>query len=92
MRSRTVRHRARARRPASLALCAALLALAGVASPAGAVEVPNHLLLGAITGEKIGPFEQFKDACGVAVDSKATSTSPTTTRTGSSSSTKKRNT
>jgi DNA-binding beta-propeller fold protein YncE len=29
----------------------------------------NHPFQGTITGEKIGPFEMFKDACGVAVDS-----------------------
>jgi hypothetical protein len=30
---------------------------------------PDHQLIGAITGERIAPKEQFKDACGVAVDS-----------------------
>jgi DNA-binding beta-propeller fold protein YncE len=51
------------------ALGVALLAIALVPSTAGAAE-PNHPLLGTIAGERIGPFEQFKDACGVAVDSK----------------------
>jgi hypothetical protein len=51
------------------ALFAALVACAIYAPAAGAAE-PNHQLLGTITGEKIGPFEQFKDACGVTIDSK----------------------
>lgn len=51
-------------------LGAAFVALVFTAPPAGAVEVPNHPLVGAITGERIAEFEQFKGACGVAVDSK----------------------
>lgn len=51
------------------ALCAVLAACA-LGVPGASAAEPNHQLLGAITGEKIGPFEQFKDACGVAVDSK----------------------
>lgn len=50
----------------------AALVLGGTAAGApgaGAATVPDHLLGGSITGEKIGKFEQFKDACGVAVDS-----------------------
>jgi DNA-binding beta-propeller fold protein YncE len=46
--------------------CAVALALA--APGAGAAEAPDHPMLGAITGERIGPLEQFKDACGVALD------------------------
>lgn len=49
-------------------LCAAIAAAALAAPPASGAAV-NHQLLGTITGEKIGPFEQFKGACGVAVDS-----------------------
>jgi len=51
----------------ALALCASALALC--APPASAAPPPDHPLLGAITGERIGPHEQFVDACGVAVDS-----------------------
>jgi DNA-binding beta-propeller fold protein YncE len=51
------------------ALCAVLLACV-LGAPAASAAEPNHQLLGAISGERIGPFEQFKDACGVAVDSK----------------------
>jgi DNA-binding beta-propeller fold protein YncE len=50
-------------------LCALSMALALVPASASAAEVPNHLLIGTITGAKIGPFEQIKGACGVAVDS-----------------------
>lgn len=49
-------------------LCAALAALCLSAAPAGAADLV-HPFRGAITGEKIGPFEQFKGACGVALDS-----------------------
>ncbi len=48
------------------ALCAAVLTLALVPGSAGAAG--GHQLLGAITGERIGLFEQIKGACGVAVD------------------------
>jgi DNA-binding beta-propeller fold protein YncE len=50
---------------------AGLLTIAAItaAGTASAAEVPDHQILGSITGERIGPFEQFKDACGVAVDS-----------------------
>ncbi len=48
------------------ALCTAVLALALVPPSAGAAG--GHQLLGAITGERIGLFEQIKGACGVAVD------------------------
>ncbi len=58
--------RARARLLAMLCVVAA--AFSSSAAPAGAAE-PIHPFRGAITGEKIGPFEQFKGACGVAVDS-----------------------
>jgi DNA-binding beta-propeller fold protein YncE len=50
------------------ALCLAISALL-LAVPAACTAATNHPFLGAITGEKIGPFEQFKGACGVAVDS-----------------------
>jgi hypothetical protein len=50
-------------------LCAALTALCLAAGPAAAAE-PTHIFRGTITGERIGLFEQFKDACGVTVDSK----------------------
>ncbi len=55
----------------ALATTLALLALGGATGACGAsaAEVPDHPLSGSITGEKIGKFEQFKDACGVAVDS-----------------------
>jgi DNA-binding beta-propeller fold protein YncE len=54
----------------ALATTLATLALGGAGAPgAGAAEVPDHSLRGSITGEKIGKSEQFKDACGVAVDS-----------------------
>jgi DNA-binding beta-propeller fold protein YncE len=49
------------------ALCAAVLALALV--PPGAGAAAGHQLVGTITGERIGKFEQIKGACGVAVDS-----------------------
>jgi hypothetical protein len=48
---------------------ALVAALALSAAPAPAAELPNHQLLGAISGERIGENQQFKDACGVAVDS-----------------------
>lgn len=51
------------------ALCAVLAACA-LGAPGASGAEPNHQLLGTITGERIGPFEQFKDACGVAVDPK----------------------
>jgi DNA-binding beta-propeller fold protein YncE len=47
------------------ALCAAGSALALGAPAAGAT---GHSLVGTITGERIGAFEQIKGACGVAVD------------------------
>ncbi len=52
-----------------MTLAALVLGGAAGAAGAGAATVPDHLLGGSITGEKIGKFEQFKDACGVAVDS-----------------------
>jgi DNA-binding beta-propeller fold protein YncE len=53
-----------------LATTLALLALGLTGAPvAGAAEIPDHQLRGSITGEKIGVGEQFKDACGVALDS-----------------------
>lgn len=48
---------------------AALSLGAAVAPAAGAVEVPDHSFRGTITGANISPTEQFKDACGVALDS-----------------------
>jgi hypothetical protein len=42
---------------------------AALAPGATAAEIPDHPIRGSITGEKIGKGEQFKDACGVAVDS-----------------------
>ncbi len=55
----------------ALVITLAALALGGAAGApgAGAVEVPDHPIRGSITGEKIGKEEQFKDACGVALDS-----------------------
>jgi DNA-binding beta-propeller fold protein YncE len=57
-------------RTCALVATLAVLALGGAAgaSSAGAVAVPDHQVLGSITGEKIAEEEQFKDACGVAVD------------------------
>jgi DNA-binding beta-propeller fold protein YncE len=54
-----------------MATTLAALALGGAtgAPGAGAVEVPDHAFRGTITGGNISPTEQFKDACGVAVDS-----------------------
>jgi DNA-binding beta-propeller fold protein YncE len=56
--------------PASRAavLCALAATLCLGTTTAWAVE-PIHPFRGALTGEKIGAFEQFKDACGVALDS-----------------------
>jgi DNA-binding beta-propeller fold protein YncE len=48
------------------ALCGLALAL-GLA-PSGASAAAGHPLIGAITGERIAPADQFKGACGVAVD------------------------
>lgn len=60
-------------RRATRALIATLVALvlgaAAGAPGASAAEVPDHLFRGTITGANISPTEQFKDACGVAVDS-----------------------
>jgi DNA-binding beta-propeller fold protein YncE len=56
-------------RPLLPILCTVLAALCLGVAPAAAAE-PTHTFRGTITGEKIGPFEQFKDACGVTVDSK----------------------
>jgi DNA-binding beta-propeller fold protein YncE len=59
-------------RPAAIleaALCLALSLLGLAASPGLSVAATNHPLLGTISGERIGPLEQFKGACGVAVDS-----------------------
>jgi DNA-binding beta-propeller fold protein YncE len=55
----------------ALATTLVALALGGVTSAPGAsaAEIPDHPIRGSITGEKIGPKEQFKDACGVALDS-----------------------
>lgn len=55
----------------ALASTLAALALGGAASApgAGAAEIPDHPLRGSITGERIAKEEQFKDACGVTVDS-----------------------
>jgi DNA-binding beta-propeller fold protein YncE len=50
----------------ALAITVAALALG--TSAASAAEVPDHTLNGSITGERIDPPGQFKDACGVAVD------------------------
>jgi DNA-binding beta-propeller fold protein YncE len=48
----------------------AMALIATVGAPgANAAEVPDHPIRGSITGEKIGKEEQFKDACGVALDS-----------------------
>jgi len=58
----------RARARLSLALGAALGALCLGAAAAPAAE-PVHPFRGTLTGEKIGKFEQFKGACGVAIDS-----------------------
>jgi DNA-binding beta-propeller fold protein YncE len=52
----------------AILLGAVLAALCLGAAPAGAAE-PIHPFRGTISGERIGPFEEFKDACGVAVDS-----------------------
>ncbi len=54
----------------ALATTLALLAAATVASAPGAsaAELPDHPVRGSITGEKIAKEEQFKGACGVAVD------------------------
>ena len=55
----------------ALATTLATMALGGAAGApaAGAAEIPDHPIRGSITGEKIGKGEQFKDACGVALDS-----------------------
>lgn len=53
-----------------LSSLAALALGAAVAAPgAAAAAIPDHSIRGSITGEKIGIGEQFKDACGVTVDS-----------------------
>jgi DNA-binding beta-propeller fold protein YncE len=54
-----------------LATALAALALGGGADTPGAsaAEIPDHPIRGSITGERIAPKEQFKDACGVALDS-----------------------
>jgi hypothetical protein len=53
----------------ALATALALLVIGAASAPgAPAAEVPDHALLGSITGKTVGPFEQFKDACGVAAD------------------------
>jgi DNA-binding beta-propeller fold protein YncE len=55
-----------------LAAATATLCVLGVGvpvAPAAAVPPPDHQLLSVITGGLIGEGEQFKDACGVAVDS-----------------------
>lgn len=59
----------RARRALVGAALALALSATSALSSAGAAEVPDHPLIGSITGEKVGENEQFKDACGVAVDS-----------------------
>ncbi|HEX4669581.1 MAG TPA: NHL repeat-containing protein [Solirubrobacterales bacterium] len=50
-------------------LCLVLAALFLSAAPGTGVAATNHPFQGTITGEKIGLFEQFKDACGVTTDS-----------------------
>jgi DNA-binding beta-propeller fold protein YncE len=59
------------RKARALAATLVTLVLGGAAGAPGAsaVEVPDHLFRGTITGANISPTEQFKDACGVAVDS-----------------------
>jgi DNA-binding beta-propeller fold protein YncE len=54
-----------------VAAAATLCALGGAAAPPPVVAAPppDHQLLSVITGGLIGEGEQFKDACGVAVDS-----------------------
>ena len=59
----------RTRRALATPLAALALVTAASAPGAGAAEIPDHPIRGSISGEKIGKFEQFKDACGVAVDS-----------------------
>ncbi len=57
--------------PAQLpALLLTMLAVLCLGPATASAAEPTHVFRGAITGEKIGPFEQFKDACGVTVDSK----------------------
>jgi Divergent InlB B-repeat domain/NHL repeat len=51
-------------------LLGALAAALCLGAPAALAAEPAHPFRGTITGEKIGPFEQFRDACGVATDSK----------------------
>ncbi len=55
-----------ARRALAVAV-AVLVGLCGTSS-ASAAEPPDHMLDGVLTGELLGLGEQFKDACGVAVD------------------------
>jgi DNA-binding beta-propeller fold protein YncE len=62
-------HGSRARSMVAMAVLTALVALFSAAGPVAAAE-PTHTFRGTITGEKIGLFEQFKDTCGVTVDSK----------------------
>jgi hypothetical protein len=59
--------RTRARLSLLLGVALAVLGLGAAAAPAAE---PVHPFRGTLTGEKIGPFEQFKGACGVAIDSK----------------------
>jgi Divergent InlB B-repeat domain/NHL repeat len=50
-----------------LGVALAVLGLGAAAAPAAE---PVHPFRGTLTGEKIGLFEQFKGACGVAIDAK----------------------
>jgi hypothetical protein len=58
----------RIRRALAMAVATMALSVAAVPDAFGA-EVPDHQLIGSITGERIGVGGQFKGACGVAVDS-----------------------
>jgi hypothetical protein len=58
----------RTRRALVTTMAALVLGGATGAPGASAAEISDHLIRGSITGERIGPFEQFKDACGVALD------------------------
>lgn len=59
----TVRARSRG------ALCLALSVLCLGLVPGVGAAATKHPFFGSITGEKVGPSQQFKDACGVTVDS-----------------------
>lgn len=53
----------------TLGSLAAIALIAAAAAPGASAAEADHSLRGSITGGKIGPEEQFKDACGVAADS-----------------------